>query len=325
MIEIVDMAKTLKDLTAQEVLALAIQAEEEDGRIYADLAERVGQDYPDTAKSLAAMHDEEDGHRHRLIELYRQKFGEHIPLIRRQDVKGFITRRPLWMNKILTVPMIRNEVETMEETARNFYQAAIGQTSDAAVRQLLGDLAAEESKHYDMAEAMDERQKASGAREQEDKSERRRFVLQIVQPGLAGLMDGSVSTLAPVFAAAFATHQSRDAFLVGMAASIGAGISMGFAEAMSDDGVLSGRGHPWARGTVCGLMTTAGGIGHTLPFLISNFHWAMVIAVAIVAVELGIIAWIRHRYMDTPLLAAAFQVIVGGTLVFIVGILIGSA
>ena len=319
------MAKTLKDLTAQEVLALAIQAEEEDGRIYADLAERVGSDYPETASSLKAMHDEEDGHRHRLIELYRQKFGEHIPLIRRQDVKGFITRKPLWVNQILTVPMIRSEIETMEEEARNFYQAAIAQTTDAAVRQLLGDLAAEESKHYDLAEAMDEKQKASGAREKEDDSGRRKFVLQIVQPGLAGLMDGSVSTLAPVFAAAFATHQSKDAFLVGMAASVGAGISMGFAEAMSDDGVLSGRGKPFVRGLVCGLMTTAGGIGHTLPFLISNFYSAMIIAVVIVAIELGVIAWIRHRYMDTPLLSAAFQVIVGGTLVFIVGILIGSA
>jgi rubrerythrin len=319
------MAKTLKELTAQEVLALAIQAEEEDGRIYADLAERIGSDYPATAQSLKAMHDEEDGHRHRLIELYRKQFDEHIPLIRRQDVKGFITRKPLWVNKILTVPMIRREVETMEEEARNFYQAAIAQTSDAAVRQLLGDLAAEESRHYDLAEAMDEKQKASGAREQEDKSERRKFVLQIVQPGLAGLMDGSVSTLAPVFAAAFATHQSRDAFLVGMAASLGAGISMGFAEALSDDGVLSGRGKPLLRGVVCGAMTTAGGIGHTMPFLISNFFYAMCIAVAIVAVELAVIAWIRHRYMDTPLLSATFQVVVGGTLVFIVGILIGSA
>jgi len=319
------MPKTLKDLSAQEVLAVAIQAEEEDGRIYSDLAERVGQDYPDTAKTLRAMHDEEDGHRHRLIELYRQKFGEHIPLIRRQDVKGFYSRKPLWLTANLTVPMIRNEIETMEDEARNFYTAAIAQTSDAAVRQLLGDLAAEESKHYDMAEEMDEAQKKSGAREAEDDSGRRKFVLQIVQPGLAGLMDGSVSTLAPVFAAAFATHLSWTAFLVGMAASFGAGISMGFAEAMSDDGVLSGRGHPLARGTVCGAMTTAGGIGHTLPFLITNFTVAMCIAVAIVAVELGVIAWIRHRYMDTPLLSAAFQVIVGGTLVFIVGILIGIA
>ena len=319
------MAKTLKELTVPEVLALAIQAEEEDGRIYADLAERVGSDYPETAKSLKAMHDEEDGHRHRLIDLYRKQFGEHIPLIRRQDVKGFITRKPLWMNSILTVPMIRSEIESMEDEARNFYQAAIAQTSDAAVRQLLGDLAAEESKHYELAEEMDEKQKASGARDKEDDSSRRKFVLQIVQPGLAGLMDGSVSTLAPVFAAAFATHNSKDAFLVGMAASVGAGISMGFAVAMSDDGVLSGRGKPLARGIVCGAMTTAGGIGHTLPFLVSNFNIAMTIAVIIVAIELAIIAWIRHRYMDTPLLSAAFQVIVGGVLVFIVGILIGSA
>jgi rubrerythrin len=271
------------------------------------------------------MHDEESGHRHRLINLYRERFGEHIPLIRRADVKGFITRKPIWLNKILTISMIRQEVESMEDEARNFYRAAIPQTTDAAVRQLLGDLAAEEDKHYNLAEEMDEKQKASGARQTEDDSEKRRFVLQIVQPGLAGLMDGSVSTLAPVFAAAFATHDSRDAFLVGMAASVGAGISMGFAEAMSDDGVLSGRGRPWSRGAVCGLMTTAGGIGHTLPFLIANFYYAMYLAVAIVVVELGVIAWIRHRYMDTALLSAAFQVIVGGTLVFIVGILIGSA
>jgi rubrerythrin len=319
------MQKTIKDLTAQEVLALAIQAEEEDGRIYADLATRIGGDFPETGKALQAMHDEEDGHRHRLIELYRKRFGEHIPLIRRQDVKGFIARKPLWMNAILTISMVRREVEMMELEARTFYEAAIARTSDAAVRQLLGDLAAEETKHYDLAESMEEKQKTSGVRKEEDELERRRFVLQVVQPGLAGLMDGSVSTLAPVFAAAFATHQSRDAFLVGMAASIGAGISMGFAEALSDDGILSGRGRPWTRGLVCGLMTTAGGIGHTLPFLIASFYSAMSVAVAIVAVELAVIAWIRHRYMDTPLLSATFQVIVGGVLVFIVGILIGSA
>ena len=319
------MAKTLKDLSVREVLALAIQTEEEDGRIYADLAERIGKDYPATAESLKAMHDEENGHRHRLIEMYRQKFGEHIPLIRRQDVKGFITRRPLWLNPIITVAAIRREVETMEQESRNFYEVAIAQTSDAAVRQLLGDLAAEETKHYELAEEMDEQQRASGAQEKENDSERRRFVLQIVQPGLAGLMDGSVSTLAPVFAAAFATQQSHYAFIVGLAASIGAGISMGFAEALSDDGVLSGRGHPLLRGSICGAMTALGGIGHTLPFLIGNFHFAFLVAVAVVAVELGVIAWIRHRYMDTPLLSATFQVIVGGVLVFIAGILIGMA
>jgi rubrerythrin len=319
------MVKTLADLTVQEVLALAIQSEEEDGRIYADLARRIGADFPDTAKSLLAMHDEEDGHRHRLISLYRERFGEHIPLIRRQDVKGFIARKPLWLNSILTVPMIRREVELMEDESRTFYRTAIARTSDATVRQLLGDLAAEETKHYGLAEAMDDQQKASGVREKEGESERRRFVLQVVQPGLAGLMDGSVSTLAPVFAAAFATHRSRDAFLVGLAASIGAGISMGFAEALSDDGVISGRGLPWARGLVCGLMTTVGGIGHTMPFLVSSFYLAMYVAVAVVAVELAVIAWIRHRYMDTPLVSATFQVVVGGVLVFIVGILIGSS
>jgi erythrin-vacuolar iron transport family protein len=317
------MAKSLKELTSPEMLALAIQSEEEDGRIYHDLAERVRQDYPATAQSLMAMRDEEDGHRHRLIGLYREKFGEHIPLIRRQDVRGFITRKPLWLTSHLTVSMIRDEVEKMEQESRDFYRAAISQTSDASVRQLLGDLEAEESKHYDLAEEMDERQRASGARDKENDSEKRRFVLQIVQPGLAGLMDGSVSTLAPVFAAAFATEKSWDAFLVGMAASLGAGISMGFAEALSDDGVLSGRGRPLARGAICGLMTTAGGIGHTLPFLIANFRYAMAVAVVIVAIELGVIAWIRHRYMDTPLLAATFQVVVGGVLVFITGILIG--
>ena len=319
------MAKTLNDLTVQEVLALAIQSEEEDGRIYADLARRIGADFPETGKTLQAMHEEEDGHRHRLIELYRARFGEHIPLIRRQDVRGFITRKPLWLHAILTVAMVRREVENMERDARAFYQAAVAQTSDAAVRQLLGDLAAEESRHHDLAGSMAERQKTSGATDQENESERRRFVLQVVQPGLAGLMDGSVSTLAPVFAAAFASHNSWTAFLVGMAASIGAGISMGFAEALSDDGVLSGRGHPWTRGLVCGAMTMAGGIGHTLPFLITSFYYAMCVAVVVVAIELAVIAWIRHRYMDTPLLSATFQVVVGGVLVFLVGILIGSA
>ena len=289
------MPKTLRDLTAREVLALAIQSEEEDGRIYADLAERIGSDFPETGKALQSMHDEEDGHRHRLIELYRARFGEHIPLVRRQDIKGFISRKPLWVSRILTVAMVRREVENMERDARSFYLTAAAQASDAAVRQLLGDLAAEEGKHYDLAESMEAQQKTSGAREQEDESERRRFVLQVVQPGLAGLMDGSVSTLAPVFAAAFASHNSWTAFLVGMAASIGAGISMGFAEALSDDGVLSGRGHPWTRGLVCGLMTTAGGIGHTLPFLIVNFYYAMVVAVVVVSIELAVIAWIRHR------------------------------
>jgi erythrin-vacuolar iron transport family protein len=318
------MSKTIKDLTPREALALAIVAEEEDGRIYGDFAERMRAEYPDTAKALTTMRGEEEGHRRRLFDLYRQRFGEHIPLVRRQDVKGFISRKPLWVQNVLTASMIRREVESMEQQAQKFYQTAASQCTDADVRQLFGDLAVEEGKHQEMAESMEKGQKESGARDKENDSEQRRFILQIIQPGLAGLMDGSVSTLAPVFAAAFATKNSHDAFLVGMAASIGAGISMGFAEALSDDGVLSGRGRPWVRGLVCGLMTTIGGVGHSLPFLIQNFYSAMWVAIAIVAVELSIIAWIRHRYMDTPLLSAIFQVVVGGVLVFITGIVIGS-
>jgi len=319
------MSKAFKDLTAPEMLALAITQEEEDGRIYGAFAERVCADYPATAEALLRMQEEENNHHSRLIAIFRQRYGENIPLIRRQDVKGCLTRKPLWLSKVLTVSQIRAEVESMEEAAGNYYRAAIEKTSDLEVRKILNDLAVEEGKHYDLAESMDQKQRQTGVREQELESERRRFVLQYIQPGLAGLMDGSVSTLAPVFAAAFATRSSHDAFLVGMAASIGAGISMGFAEALSDDGVLSGRGRPLMRGVICGLMTTAGGIGHTLPFLIANFRYAMAVAVAVVAVELGVIAWIRHRYMDTPLLSAAFQVVVGGILVFIVGILIGSS
>jgi VIT1/CCC1 family predicted Fe2+/Mn2+ transporter len=193
------------------------------------------------------------------------------------------------------------------------------------VRQLLDDLAQEERSHENRAEQLEKDKLRPDVKREEDEANRRLFVLQIVQPGLAGLMDGSVSTLAPVFAAAFATHKSWDAFLVGLAASLGAGISMGFAEALSDDGSLTGRGHPWARGFICGLMTTLGGIGHTLPFLIPEFHAAMVAAVVVVLVELGVISWIRHRYMETPALSAALQVGLGGALVFITGVLIGSS
>jgi VIT1/CCC1 family predicted Fe2+/Mn2+ transporter len=159
---------------------------------------------------------------------------------------------------------------------------------------------------------------------QEREAARRFFVLRFVQPGLAGLMDGSVSTLAPLFAAAFATSNTVATFKVGLAASVGAGISMGFAEALSDDGKLSGRGTPWLRGLICGLMTTIGGLGHTLPYLIPHFQIATNTAIAVVVVELAVIAWIRRRYMDTKLLSAIFQVVVGGVLVFIAGWLIGS-
>ena len=319
------VSRSIKDLSPSEVLALAISLEEDDARIYGDFARRLKEKYPATAGMLETMRAEEHTHAARLIEMHRQRYGDHIPFVRSGDVKGFLRRKPLWLSLTLSMKQVRETVGVMEEESLRFYQSAAKLTTDLAVRSLLNELAATEQIHENMAADMMEGLETSGDRKSEDEAARRLFVLQVIQPGLAGLMDGSVSTLAPVFAAAYATMNSHDAFLVGMAASIGAGISMGFAEALSDDGVLSGRGHPWARGIVCGLMTTLGGIGHTLPFLIANFHMAMAVAVAVVAVELAVISWIRHKYMDTPLLAAAFQVVVGGVLVFITGILIGSA
>lgn len=319
------MATAFKDLTDREILALAISLEEEDGRIYGDFAEGLRENYPATAEVFKRMAEEESNHRHRLIERFQHRFGEHIPLIRRQDIKGFVERKPIWRLRPLPLDKVRKLAEIMELETRRFYENAAARTTDADTRKLLGDLAEAEREHEIIADQVEKEKLPSEVREAEDANQRRLFVLQVIQPGLAGLMDGSVSTLAPVFAAAFATRNSWDAFLVGMAASIGAGISMGFAEALSDDGSLSGRGRPFIRGLICGLMTTLGGIGHTLPYLISNFGFATAVAVIVVAAELGAIAWIRNRFMDTPLLSAIFQVVVGGVLVFIVGILIGSA
>jgi rubrerythrin len=313
-----------RDLNEAQILALAITAEEEDARIYRDFAESLRANFVATADLFTKMALEEDGHRHRLIELYRKKFGEHIPLIRRQDVKGFVVRRPSWITRTLRPERAREEAALMEIESRRFYEAAAQKTSDAGIRQLLDDLAQEEQRHEDSAERINETQAATGQVNEETEVARRMFVLRFVQPGLAGLMDGSVSTLAPLFAAAFATQNTLATFKVGLAASVGAGISMGFAEAMSDDGKLSGRGTPWLRGVVCGLMTTLGGLGHTMPYLIKNFNLATCVAIAVVAVELGVIAWIRKRYMDTRLLSAIFQVVVGGVLVFLAGWLIGA-
>ncbi len=313
-----------RDLDESQLLALAITAEEEDGRIFRDFAETLRKDFPATAELFMRMAGEESDHRHRLIDVYRRRFGEHIPLIRRQDVKGFLVRRSSWLTRTLRPEKAREEAALMEIEARHFYEAAAQRATDASVRQLLGDLAHEEQKHEKAALEMHEAQSAAGDLDRESDAARRLFVLRFVQPGLAGLMDGSVSTLAPLFAAAFATGNTTDTFKVGLAASVGAGISMGFAEALSDDGKLSGRGAPWLRGVVCGLMTTIGGIGHTLPYLIHDFRVATSIAVVVVVVELTAISWIRWRYMDTKLLAATFQVVVGGVLVFIAGWLIGA-
>jgi rubrerythrin len=322
--------KNFADLTEREVLAVAIASEEEDGRIYMTFAEDLAERYPDSARIFEGMAEEERGHRHRLLELYEERFGSHLPPIRRDDVRGFLRRRPIWLTKNLSLDSIRKEAETMEFEARRFYAKAAEQAQDIGVRRLLGDLAEAEKDHEDRATQLTGDILKPGVRAEEDRTRRRMFVLQYVQPGLAGLMDGSVSTLAPLFAAAFATHQNWQTFLVGLAASIGAGISMGFAEALSDDGSLTGRGSPWLRGLTCGVMTAIGGLGHSLPYLVPdslpNAFWiATAIAGVVVFFELWAIAFIRSRYMDTPFLQAVFQIVLGGVIVLGVGILIGAA
>jgi rubrerythrin len=321
--------RSFDSLSEREVLALSIQSEEEDGRIYGDCAEKLRETYPATADMFVKMQQEESDHRRRLSEQYRSKFGEHLPMIRRQDVKGFAKRRPIWLMTNLGPQAARKMAESMEAETRQFYLRSAERTTDASIRELLVDLAEAERHHEAMAERM-EANIGPETRKEEEETRRRLFVLQIVQPGLAGLMDGSVSTLAPLFAAAFALAATGNnnhwyPFKIGLAASAGAGISMGFAEALSDDGSLTGRGHPWLRGVVCGLMTTLGGIGHTLPYLIPNVQRATQIAIGVVVLELIVISWIRHRYMDSPWLTATLQVVVGGVLVFLTGMLIGSS
>ena len=311
--------KNFDELTEQEILALAIALEEEDARIYEDFADGLQENYPEQAVKFRTMRREEDGHRHRLLELYKSKFGDHVPHIRRQDVRGFVNRRPIWLVRPLGLKTVQKTAESMEVETRRFYEAVARRTTDTGIRQLLGDLAEEERNHANIADKIT----LTKLSDSESAQQKRLFLLQVIQPGLAGLMDGSVSTLAPLFAAAFATHSSLETFLVGLAAAVGAGISMGFAEALSDDGSLTGRGHPWARGFVCGGMTMLGGLGHTLPYLIPNIHTATAIAVCVVLAELGIISWVRHKYMDTSLVSALLQVMLGGALVFLAVILIG--
>jgi erythrin-vacuolar iron transport family protein len=317
--------KLFDDLTQPEILALAISSEEEDSRIYADFAEGLRDHHPDTAKVFSDMAEEENDHRRLLIDLYVSKFGSHIPLVRRQDVRGSVERKKLWQVRLQGISAVRQQVQQMEQDAGRFYQHAASRATDAEIRKLLGDLAAAELKHERIAGEIEQKRLPDDAKDREDNNAKRSFILQIVQPGLVGLMDGSVSTLAPVFAAAFGTHNPWTAFQVGMAASLGAGISMGFAEALADDGKLSGRGTPYLRGFVCGLMTFAGGVGHTLPYLIPNFYTATVIAAVVVVFELLAIAFIQFRYMDTPPLAASAKVMLGGGLVLATGILIGSS
>ncbi len=316
--------REFSELSEREVLALAIGAEEEDGRIYIDIAERLREDYPASATVFIEMAAEESEHRRRLLDLYREKFGEHIPLIRRQDVRGFLSRKPVWQMPKPSIDDIRNMAESMEVETQRFYRLAASRATDVSIRKLLGDLAEAEVEHEHRADALSAQNLPDGVRIAEDQQAKQAFMLKYIQPGLVGLMDGSISTLAPIFAAAFSTHNGWDAFLVGAAAALGAGISMGFAEALSDDGSLTGRGTPYVRGVITGGMTILGGLGHTLPFLIPDFRLAMIVAFIVVAIELGVISWIRWRFMDTSPIRATLQVALGGALVFATGILIGA-
>ncbi len=312
-------------LSEQEILALAISSEEDDARIYRAYADGLSESFPQSAAMFEAMAKEEDGHRAALIELHRKRFGEHIPLIRREHVKGYYERRPDWLVRPLGIAHVRAQAETMERQAQLFYVEAARRARDASTRKLLGDLAAAEQGHEALAHSLERSHVPTEVRDEEAATERRQFILTYVQPGLAGLMDGSVSALAPIFAAAFAAHDTAQTLLVGLAASIGAGISMGFTEVASDDGRLSGRGSPVKRGITTGLMTTLGGLGHALPYLIPHFWTATTVAAIVVFVELWAIAFVQNRYMETPFWRAAFQVVLGGALVFAAGVLIGNA
>ena len=316
--------RRFSDLTEQEILALAISSEEDDAQIYRSYAERLRADYPASAAIFDGMAAEEDTHRRALIDLHARRFGPVIPLIRREHVAGFYARKPVWLAANLSLDTIRGEARAMEQQAAAFYSRAAGRTSDTDTRKLLGDLAAAEAGHDRKAQALTATHLDTDEKATEDATEKRQFILTWVQPGLAGLMDGSVSTLAPIFATAFATQDTWTTFLVGLAASVGAGISMGFTEAAHDDGVLSGRGSPWKRGLASGVMTTLGGLGHALPYLIPDFWTATTIAIAVVFVELWAIVWIQNRYMETPFLRATLQVVLGGALVFAAGVLIGG-
>lgn len=316
--------RRFRDLSEQEILALAISSEEDDARIYRTYAERLRAEFPASAAVFDEMAVEEDSHRNRLIDRHKKRFGEVIPLIRREHVAGYYARKPVWLMETMSLEQIRGEAEAMERQAQSFYETAAARTTDAETRKLLGDLAAAEAAHQNTAGRLEEKHLGNDARAIEDETARRQFLLTWVQPGLAGLMDGSVSTLAPIFATAFATQDTHTTLLVGLAASVGAGISMGFTEAASDDGQLSGRGSPVKRGLSSGVMTTLGGLGHALPYLITDFWTATIIAMIIVFVELWAIAWIQNKYMETPFMRAAFQVVLGGALVFAAGALIGA-
>ncbi len=208
--------RDFSSLSEQEILALTISLEEEDERVYADFAVGLREKFPGSAAVFEGMRADESRHRRRLLELYRQKFGEHIPLIRRQDIRGFVKRNSVWLVQPLNLEKIRNQVRATEMETLRFYEKVAARAQDASIRQLLDDLVQEERLHYKRADELEKDKLTGSVRELEAEAGRKLFLLQIVQPGLVGLIDGSVSTMAPVFAAALATRSTRDAFLVGL-------------------------------------------------------------------------------------------------------------
>lgn len=312
-------------LSEQEILALAISSEEDDARIYLAYADGLRDEFSGSAKIFEEMAEEEHTHRDRLIDLHKKRFGDRIPLIRREHVRGYYERKPDWLVRPLGVEKVRAQAAEMERQAHRFYVSAAQRTQDADTRKLLGALALAESGHEATAKELEARHTPEAVQTEERATERRQFILTYVQPGLAGLMDGSVSTLAPIFATAFATQNTWTTFLVGLSASVGAGISMGFTEAAHDDGKISGRGSPVKRGLASGIMTALGGLGHALPYLIPHFWTATTVAAIVVFIELWAISWIQNHYMETPWSRAIFQVVLGGALVFGAGVLIGSS
>ena len=316
--------KKFQDLNDNEILSLAIDSLEEDIKLYDEYSSHFLINYPVTSKMFKQMSILKNKNRKKLVELHKKKFGETLNITNQKEIANYFKRKPEWLVIKNSIEKVRNEIIEMETLSAQFYNSFAKKSQNIEIRNLLIDLALMSREQKDNAKLILLNAQKSRSAQEEVTKDKRQFILTWVQPGLAGLMDGSVSTLAPIFATAFATKDSHTTLLVGLAASIGAGISMGFTEAVHDDGVISGRGSPIKRGFASGIMTTIGGLGHALPYLISDFYVATVIAMFFVLVELWAIAWIQAKYMEIKFTKAVFQVVFGGSLVLAAGILIGG-
>ena len=316
--------KKFQDLNDNEILSLAIDSLEEDIKLYDEYSSHFLINYPVTSKMFKQMSILKNKNRKKLVELHKKNFGETLSITNQKEIANYFKRKPEWLVIKNSIEKVRNEIIEMETLSAQFYNSFAKKSQNIEIRNLLIDLALMSREQKDNAKLILLNAQKSRSAKEEVTKDKRQFILTWVQPGLAGLMDGSVSTLAPIFATAFATKDSHTTLLVGLAASIGAGISMGFTEAVHDDGVISGRGSPIKRGFASGIMTTIGGLGHALPYLISDFYVATVIAMFFVLVELWAIAWIQAKYMEIKFTKAVFQVVFGGSLVLAAGILIGG-